>query len=198
MRLSLLVALVMSAGTVIATNGPSGLWNISYEVEWGSADSQLDDSSVTSIYEEGSTLHGDSSIGNRKNGSLIGLSNGSTFDATITFHQKPSLFMRLAGGCTDDSLQGTFTAASTDGGFWGGKFAASQEGEAQELKKEVDPLDYMTRDVAIIAEPTIFLDPEAFYYEQKDKAQREKFAIKYARNTILMCRNKPMLWQWWL
>jgi hypothetical protein len=59
----------------------------------------------------------------------------------------------------------------------------------------------MTQDVTVVPEPTIFVDPEAFYYEQgkqTDKAKRDKFVIKYARNTVLMCRNKPMLWQWWL
>jgi hypothetical protein len=198
MSLYLFAALLMSAGTVMASNNPSGLWNISYEVQWGSAESQLANSSVASIYEEGSTLRGESSLGSRKGGSLIGLSNGSTFDATITFRQKPSLFMRLAGGCTEDSLQGTFTATSTEGGFWRGQFTATQAGEAVDFKREVDPLDYMTRNVVVVPEPTVFLDPEAFYYDQADKAQREKFAIKYARNTILMCRNKPMLWQWWL
>jgi hypothetical protein len=80
--------------------------------------------------------------------------------------------------------------------FWIVQFTATQA-TATGFQK-VDPLDYMTRNVVVVPEPTVFLDPEAFYYDQADKAQREKFAIKYARNTILMCRNKPMLWQWWL
>jgi hypothetical protein len=49
MSLYLFAALLMSAGTVMASNNPSGLWNISYEVQWGSAESQLANSSVASI-----------------------------------------------------------------------------------------------------------------------------------------------------
>lgn len=196
--LILIAALLMSAGALAAASGPSGIWNISYEVEWGSAEGRPENMGVTSICEIGSTLHGDSSIGSRKNGSLIGISSGDAFDATITFRQNPSLFMRLAGGCTADKLQGTFTASTTDGGFWEGKFTASKEGKAPDRKKRINPLDFMTGNVAVVPEPTTFMDPEAFFYENKDKAQREKFAIRYARNTVLMCRNKPMLWQWWL
>jgi len=27
---------------------------------------------------------------------------------------------------------------------------------------------------------------------------KETFVIRYQRNTILMCRNKPLIWDWWL
>jgi len=200
MRLYLLAALLMSAGTAIAANDPSGLWNISYEVQWGNPGDLLTKSSLASIYEEGSTLRGESSLGNRSDGSLIGLSNGSDFDATITFRQKPSVFMRLKGGCTDKSLQGSFTASSSNGHFWRGRFTALQArpGEMREQEDEIDPLEYMTKDVAVAPAPTVFIEPEAFYYEQAGNAERRAFAINYSRNTILMCRNVPMLWQWWL
>lgn len=200
MRLYLLAALLMAANTAIASNDPSGLWNLSYDVQWGNPGDLLPSSSAASIYEEGSTLRGEFSLGNRSDGSLIGLSNGSDFDATITFHQKPSLFLRLAGGCTGDSLQGSFTASSTNGGFWKGRFKASQakSGETLEQKDEIDPLEYMTKDVAVTPAPTSFIEPEAFFYEQTGKAERRAFVINYSRNTILMCWNVPLLWQWWL
>ncbi len=199
-RLYLFAALLMAASTAVASDDPSGLWNISYEVQWGNPGDLPASNSMASIYEEGSTLRGESSLGSRKNGSLIGLSNGNDFDATITFRQKPSLFLRLAGGCTGDSLQGNFTASSTNGGFWKGRFTASQSGsgEIREQEDEIDPLDYMTKDVAVAPAPTLFIEPEAFFYEQTGKAERRAFAINYSRNTILMCRNVPMLWQWWL
>jgi hypothetical protein len=192
--------LLISAGTAIATDDPSGLWNISYEVQWGNPGDLLAESSVASIYEEGSTLRGGSSMGNRSDGSLIGLSNGRDFDATITFRQKPSLFLRLAGGCTGDSLQGNFTASSSNGHFWRGRFTASQAKSREMLKQEseINPLEYMTKDVTVAPAPTLFIEPEAFFYEQTGKAERRAFAINYSRNTILMCRNVPMLGQWWL
>jgi hypothetical protein len=201
MRLYLLaVLLILIDIAATASNDPSGLWNISYEVLWGNPGDLPARNSVASIYEEGSTLRGDSSLGNRSDGFLIGLSNGNDFDATITFRQKPSLFLRLAGGCTGDSLQGNFTASSSNGRFWRGRFTASQarSGEIRRLEDEINPLEYMTKDVEIAPAPTLFIEPEAFFYEQTDKAERRAFAINYSRNTILMCRNVPMLWQWWL
>lgn len=200
MSLYLFAALLMSAGTVMASNNPSGLWNISYDVQWGNPGDLLAKSSVASIYEEGSTLRGESSLGNRSGGSLIGLSNGSDFDAAITFRQKPSVFMRLKGDCTDKNLQGSFTASSSNGYFWKGHFTASQarSGETMDQEDGINPLEYMTKDVAVVPAPTVFIEPEAFYYEQEGKAERRTFAINYSRNTILMCRNVPMIWQWWL
>ena len=199
-RLYLFAALLMAASTAVASDDPSGLWNISYEVQWGNPGDLLAKSSVASIYEKGSTLRGESSLGNRSDGSLIGLSNGSGFDATITFRQKPSVFMRLKGDCTDKNLQGSFTASSSNGRFWKGRFTASQagSGEIWAQEDEINPLEYMTKDVAVAPAPTLFIEPEAFFYEQTGKAERRAFAINYSRNTILMCRNVPMLWQWWL
>jgi hypothetical protein len=197
---ALLTASLISADTAIASNDPSGLWNISYEVQWGDSGDLPAESSMASIYEEGSTLRGESSLGNRSDGSLIGLSNGNDFDAAITFRQKPSVFMRLKGGCIDKNLQGSFTASSSNGHFWRGRFTASQArpGEMWVQEDEINPLEYMTKDVTVAPAPTLFIEPEAFFYEQTGKAERRAFAINYSRNTILMCRNVPMLWQWWL
>lgn len=205
MRLYLLAALLllMLSLTAAASDDPSGSWNILYNVWFGSSDDRLSGGSSASIARAGSTLHGEASLGNRSDGSLIGLSNGSNFDATITFPQKPAVFMRLKGDRKGDNLWGSFTASSSDGCFWKGGFTASPSaGGANPPDKRVriDPVDYMTQDVTVVPEPTIFVDPEAFCYEQNkqtDKAKRDKFVIKYAKNTILMCRNKPMLWQWW-
>jgi len=46
--------------------------------------------------------------------------------------------------------------------------------------------------------PTLYLDPEANWSAQQDSGVRETFVIRYQRNTILMCRNKPLIWDWWL
>ncbi len=194
----------MSSLIATASDDPSGSWNILYDVWFGSSDDRLSGDSSASIARAGSTLHGEASLGNQSDGSLTSLSNGSAFDATITFRQKPAVFMRLKGDRKGDNLQGSFSASSSDGCFWKGGFTASPLAEGANLpdrKVRIDPVDYMTQDVTVVPEPTIFVDPEAFYYEQNgqtDKAKRDKFVIKYARNTILMCRNKPMLWQWWL
>jgi hypothetical protein len=204
MRLYLLSALLMSAGAAIGTaidsNAPSGRWNISYEVLWGDPGDLPASSSMASIFEEGSTLRGESSLGNRSDGALIGLSNGSNFDAAITFRKKPSVFIRLRGDYTDKSLQGGFTASSSNGYFWKGRFTALHTGSVEEQRPgdEIDPLEYMTEDATIAPAPTVFIEPEAFYYGQEGKAERRGFAINYSRNTILMCRNVPMIWQWWL
>jgi hypothetical protein len=202
MRLYLIAALLVSAGTAIASDDPSGRWNISYEVEWGGPGNLLASNSVASIFEKGSTLQGESSLGNRSDGTLIGLSSDGSFDATITFRQKPSvpsMFLRLKGHCTGKSLHGNFTASSSNGQFWKGRFTALHAGHVKSQEQEkIGPLEFMTRDVTIAPTPTTFIEPEAFYFGQEGEAERRAFAISYSRNTILMCRNVPMLWQWWL
>lgn len=202
MKLYLIAALLMSASTAIASNDPSGRWNISYEVEWGGPGDLPASNSVASIFEKGSTLQGESSLGNRSDGTLIGLFSDGSFDATITFRQKPSVpsvFLRLKGHCADKSLRGNFTASSSNGRFWKGRFTALHAGHTKiQEQVEIDPLEFMTKDVTIAPAPTTFIEPEAFYFGQEGEAERRTFAINYSRNTILMCRNVPMLWQWWL
>lgn len=199
-KLYLLAALLVSAGAVAGSGDPSGLWNISYEVQWGNPGDLQAKSSFASIYEKGSTLLGESSLGNRSDGSLIGLLSGSDFDAAITFQQKPSIFIRLKGDYTGNSLQGSFAASSTNGRFWKGHFTALQARSGDMPENEVggDPFEYMTEGVSVAPAPTEFIEPEALYYEQEGKSERKMFAINYSRNTILMCRNVPMIWQWWL
>lgn len=184
----------------IASENPSGLWNISYEVQWGNPGDLLARSSVASIYEKGSTLLGEASLENRSDGSLIGILSGRNFDAAITFRQKPTIFVRLKGDCIGNSLQGSFSASSTNGRFWRGCFTALQarSGVMPEHEVEIESLEYMTEGTTAAPAPIVFIEPEAFYYEQEGKAERKMFAINYSRNTILMCRNVPMIWQWWL
>jgi hypothetical protein len=50
----------------------------------------------------------------------------------------------------------------------------------------------------LVPKPTAFIDPEAIWSEQQGKERRDSFEINYSRDTVLMCRNKPMIWQWWL
>ena len=54
------------------------------------------------------------------------------------------------------------------------------------------------QDADLAAKPTVFRDPEGIWSVQQGKESRSAFEIYYSRNTVLMCRNKPMIWQWWL
>lgn len=53
-----------------------------------------------------------------------------------------------------------------------------------------------TEDADLALKPTVFIDPEAIWSEQQGKERRDAFEINYSRDTVLMCRNKPMIWQW--
>ncbi len=190
---SLLVALLMSTYSAVAFDDPSGSWLISYEFLDGSSSGTLVGGSVTTIAKANSTLHGRSTLGDRSDGFLIGLAEGSSFDAVITFRQRPVIFVRLAGTFSSDEMLGSFSAYSSDGGFWWGNFSAiwadSGEGGANYVNAKDDDLT---------PKPTVFIDPEAIWSEQQGKENRDAFEIYYSRDTVLMCRNKPMIWQWWL
>lgn len=184
------------------SDSPSGLWKISYFTEIGDPNERLSAGGWIFISDKSSTLMGVSSLGDRRDGSVIGMAKGSAFDATITFGNRPFIFVRLAGECRGDSLQGRFTADSSDGGFWMGSFAGSKgiAGESYRADSggQEDPNDYLTRGVGIPPQPTRFVDPEAFWSNQTGKAKRDVFVITYDKNTVLMCRNVPMIWQWWM
>jgi hypothetical protein len=142
--------------------------------------------------QPGSTLCGRSTLRDRGDGFLIGLSEGGDFDAAITFRQTPTIFVRLAGGFVGDEMVGGFSAYSSDGGFWWGNFSAMRADPASEVDA-----NYL-QDADLVLKPTVFIDPEAIWSEQQGKEKRDTFEICYSRNTVLMCRNKPMIWQWWL
>jgi hypothetical protein len=187
----LLAALLMATCTAVAFDDLSGSWQISYEFLDGNASGPLSCGSVVTIYKANSTLHGRSTLSDRSDGFLMGLAEGSSFDAAITFRRSPTIFVRLAGGFAGDEMRGSFSAYSSDGDFWMGNFSAMRadpgEGDANYLQ-----------DAELAAKPTIFIDPEAIWSEQQGKENRDTFEIYYSRNTVLMCRNKPMIWQWWL
>jgi len=190
-------------GTVLCvpqavSDSPSGLWKISYFPETGGLDERLSAGGWISVSDKHSTLLGVSSLGDRRDGSVIGLVKGDAFDVTITFGHSPHIFVWLAGKRRGDELRGRFTA-SYDGGFWRGSFVGSREyGESYAVGHESDPQDYLTRGVGIAPRPTRFADPEAVWYNQTGKAKRDVFVITYDKDTVLMCRNVPMIWQWWL
>lgn len=126
----------------------------------------------------------------------------SSFRAAISFRYDPAMFVQLTGSRTDGELLGSFTATSSKGGFWKGSFKAIQlttgTGDVINPDTGVDPVSFTPTDVDLLPEPTEYLDPEANWSAQQESGVRETFVIRYQRNTILMIRNKPFIWQWWL
>ncbi|HOO53425.1 MAG TPA: hypothetical protein PLM24_06545 [Methanothrix sp.] len=187
----LLLTLMISTCSAFASEDLSGSWLIDYEFEDGDVSGPLSGFSVASISEADSTLSGKSTLRGRGDGFLIGLSEGCSFDLAITFRKAPKIFVRLAGGFAGDEMQGSFSAYSSDGEFWMGNFSAVRTGAGE------GDVNYL-QDADLVPKPTIFIDPEAIWSEQQGKENRDAFEISYSRDTVLMCRNKPMIWQWWL
>jgi hypothetical protein len=196
---ALLALLVVVTAT--ASDDLSGRWKISYEVENGGAD-YLNEGSMASLSEKDSTLQGSVTLGSRDDGFLIGCCESSGVKAAITFRHSPALFIRLIGSGADGELQGSFTASSSEGGFWQGRFRAIQlattGGEVINTEARADTISFTPLDDDLRPKPTEFLDPEANWSAQQDSGVRETFVIRYQKNTILMVRNKPFIWQWWL
>jgi len=188
--------------TAVASDDLSGRWKISYVVQSGSPDDGLAEGSLVSLSEKDSTLQGRATLGSRGDGYLIGCCEGSAVRAAITFRHSPAMFVRLAGSRTDGELQGSFSASSCEGGFWQGYFGAihltTGAGEIISPDTGADPLSFTPADVDLLPEPTEYLNPEANWSAQQENGVREIFVVSYRRNTILMVRNKPFLWQWWL
>ncbi|MFB3765443.1 MAG: hypothetical protein ACE14P_09370 [Methanotrichaceae archaeon] len=152
---------------------------------------------MINIAKAGSTLYGDSTLGQRGDGKLIGIVKGSAFSATITFRKDPLMFVKLDGSHIDDKLHGSFTATSSDGGFYRGKFTAARW-EESEYDEEVG-FDPIPPDDPLAYKPTIFFDPDLYWHNyQFGRAKMDTYVINYSKNTILMVSNKPFLWQWWL
>jgi len=151
----LLAALIISICVSIASDDLSGRWNIKYE---GQTDDQLAGNGVVYIYNEGSTIHGDSTLGLRGDGKLIGIAKGNAFNATITFRKRPTMFIKLNGCQVGDKLQGGYTATSSDGRFYRGRFTASQWEEYADYEEiDVDPI---APNDPLAYKPTIFFDPD--------------------------------------
>ncbi|MFZ2472368.1 MAG: hypothetical protein WAW52_10560 [Methanothrix sp.] len=179
----------------------SGRWKISYEVQSGGPDDRLAEGSVASLSEKDSTLQGRATLGNRGDGYVIGYCIESSFRAAITFRRNPAIFVRLTGERMGEGLRGSFTASSGEG-FWRGNFTATQTttgaGEVIDPEAGANLVSFAPPDVDLLPEPTIYLDPEANWSAQHEGGAKKIFVIRYQRNTILMCRNVPMIWQWWL
>ena len=118
--------LFLFVATSTASDDLSGRWKISYIVQSGSPDDGLAEGSVARWSEKDSTLQGRATLGNRGDGYLIGYCMESSFRAAITFRHNPTMFVRLTGSRTDGELLGSFTASSSEGGFWKGNFRAIQ------------------------------------------------------------------------
>ena len=117
--LSMAVSMVLVSAIAIASGDLSGRWKISYVVQSGGPDEQLAKGSVVSLSEKDATLQGRATLGSRGDGYLIGVCEGGTFRAAVTFRHNPSMFLRMAGICVGDNIQGTFTASQ--GGFLAGE-----------------------------------------------------------------------------
>ena len=200
----LLAALLafLFVATAAASDDLSGRWKIVYAVESGGHDEGLAEGSVVSLSEKDSTLQGRATLGSRGDGYLIGCCEGSAVRAAITFRHNSAMFVRLIGSRTEGGLRGSFTASSNDGGFRQGIFRAIQlttgSGEAINPDAGTYPVSFTPTDADLLPEPTEYLDPEANWSAQQESGVKEAFVIRYQRNIILMCRNKPMIWQWWL
>jgi len=185
-----------------ASDDLSGRWKISYVVQSGSPDDGLAEGSVVSLSEKDATLQGRATLGSRGDGYLIGCSGGSAVRAAITFRHSPVMFVRLTGSCTDGELRGNFTASSSEGGFWQGNFRATQltngAGDVTNPDTGADPVSFTPTDADLLPEPTEYLDPEGNWSVQQESGVKEIFVIRYQKNTILMVKNVPMIWQWWL
>ena len=188
--------------TAAASDDLSGRWKISYVVQSGSPDDGLAEGSVASLSEKDSTLQGRATLGSRGDGYLIGSCEGSAVRAAITFRHNPTMFVRLTGSRTDGELRGSFTASSSEGGFWQGNFRAIQltngAGDVINPDAVADPVSFTPTDVDLLPEPTEYLDPEGNWSAQQESGVKKTFVIRYQKNTILMVRNVPMIWQWWL
>jgi len=197
--LAALIALLVAV-TATASDDLSGRWKIRYEVESGDSD-DLTQGSVASLNQKDSTLQGRVTLGPRDDGFLIGCCESNGMRAAITFRHSPTIFIRLIGSCTEGELQGSFTASSSEGGFWQGRFRAihlTTGGEVINAEAGADPTSFAPLDIDLRPKPTEFLDPEANWSAQQDSGVRKTFVISYRKNTILMLRNKPFVWQWWL
>ena len=200
---ALFAALLLSLAvvTAAASDDLSGRWKISYEVQSGDPDEQLAKGSLASLMEKDSTLQGRATMGSRGDGYLIGYCMESSFSAAITFRRNPAMFVRLTGDHVGEGLSGSFTASSSEG-FWLGNFTATQTttgtGEVIDPEAGANLVSFTPPDVDLLPEPNKYLDPEANWSAQHEGGAKKIFVIRYQRNTILMCRNVPMIWQWWL
>lgn len=191
-RISLLIVLLMSIGISVASYELSGRWDVMYE-------NQIDEPpaimGVIYITKAGSTFHGDSIQGARGDGKLIGLTKGRALNATITFRKKPAMFIKLDGCRVGDTIQGSFTATASDGGFYRGRFIARRSDSSDDMVG-VDPV---APEDPLAYHKTLYFDPDLYWHNfQFGKAKMDTYVINYSRNSILMVGNKPFLWQWWL
>jgi len=196
-----LFAVVALSAILASAEEQSSQWTIIYKVLGDCPDDRtaaFGEGGILYMEEDESTLHGSSSLGSRGDGFMIGTAMDCRFDAAITFHQSPLLFIRLKGERSGDALSGRFTASSSDGRFWWGDFAASPSLPSGSCDPLSNGKSITMPDAGPAPRPLRFADPEAFWSNQTGTEVRPFFVITYDRDTILMCRNVPMIWQWWL
>lgn len=200
----LLAALVVPllATSVAACEDISGQWKISYSVESGSPVGELAEGGVASLSERDCALQGGATLGSRGDGYLIGCRQGNLVRAAITFRHSPSLFVRLVGSWAEGELRGSFAVSSSKGGFWQGDFRAIQlttaTGEVVNPGDSSNAVSFTPTDEDMHPKPIRYLDPEANWSIQQESGIKEIFVISYNKDTLLICRKKPLIWQWWL
>lgn len=200
-RCLLAAVLIFLAGEgVQASEDLSGRWTVRYDVLSGSPGDLLAEGSVIELSENNGTLQGRATLGLRGDGYLIGCFEDGAVRAAITFRQSPTQFVRLSGDYIEGELHGNFTLSGKEG-FWQGKFTAVRMTTAygESLSPQAEDSEIFTpTDPKLLPKPTLYIDPESNWSAQQETGVKKIFVISYEKNTILMCRNKPMIWQWWL
>ena len=193
---------VASASASAICGDLSGRWTVSYETDIVGLQDRLAGGSTLILSAVDSSLQGRASLGNRSDGNLIGCCSDGAFRVAITFRHDPTLFIRLNGRSDDRDIIGSYAATFSDGGFSQGSFRAVRlttgKGDVVNPSSWTGQAGFPSQDQDLQAEPTHYLDPESNWSLQQEGGAREIFVITYKRNTILMCRNKPLIWQWWL
>jgi hypothetical protein len=180
----------------------SGRWRIDYFVENGSPPGGLAEVGVASLSENDGTLGGRATLGSRGDGYLIGCRKGSTIRLAITFRHHPTFFVWLVGSLSEGELQGSFGASFSQGGFWQGGWRAIQlttaSGDVINADAGGEPVSFTPTDEDMRPKPIRYLDPEANWSVQQETGIRETFVISNDKDTLLICRNKAFIWEWWL
>lgn len=201
MLLPILITVASASASEICDD-LSGRWTVSYETDIDGLQDRLACGSTLILSAVDSSLQGRASLGNRSDGNLIGCCSDGVFRAAITFRHDPTLFIRLNGRSDDKEIMGSYAATFSDGGFFQGSFRAVRlttgKGDVVNPSVWTGQASFPSHDQDLQAEPTHYLDPEANWSLQQEGGAKEIFVITYKRNTILMCRNKPLIWQWWL
>lgn len=75
------------------------------------------------------------------------------------------MFVKLDGSKINDKLQDSYTATSSDGGFYRGKITAVRWEDSEDGKDaDIDPI---APDDPLAYQPTIFFDPDLYWHNHQ-------------------------------